>query len=144
MFRVMKAAFAVAALAAVLSPAAAMADDQPRNVSCSVNVTYTINSGAPVVFQRNFDVLAGGEYYENFGSSFRFRDFLANTRVDDKGHMVVHMDYYNDVTVFDTINTVADLTMYDENGTTISGQQNTWSRAGYRVNYELSCAKMKD
>ena len=144
MFRVLKALFAVAALAAVLSPATALADDQPRNVSCSVNVTYTINSGVPVVYQKDFDVLAGQVFFHDFGTSFRFRDFTATTSLDDKGRTVVRMDYYNDVTVFDTINTIANLTMYDENGTTISGTQNTWSRAGYRVNYELTCAKKKD
>lgn len=141
MFRMKNALVAATALAAVLSPVAALADDQPRDVTCSVNVTYQINSNAPVVYAKDFEVPAGGRFFDDFGSAFRFRDFTATTSVDEKGRMVVRMDYYNDVTVFDTINTIASMTMYDENGTTISGQNNTWSRAGYRVNYTLNCAK---
>lgn len=141
MFRMKNALVAATALAALLSPVAALADDQPRDVTCSVNVTYQINSNAPVVYAKDFEVPAGGRFFDDFGSAFRFRDFTATTSVDEKGRMVVRMDYYNDVTVFDTINTIASMTMYDENGTTISGQNNTWSRAGYRVNYTLNCAK---
>ena len=141
MFRMMKALVAATALAAVLSPAAALADDQPRDVTCSVNVTYQINSNTPVVYAKDFEVPAGGRFFDDFGNSFRFRDFTATTSVDEKGRMVVRMDYYNDVTVFDTVNTIASLTMYDENGTTITGQNTVWSRAGYKVDYTLSCAK---
>lgn len=141
MFRVMKSLVAAAALAATLSPAAALADDQPRDVTCSVDVTYQINSGTPVSYQKDFEVPAGGRFFDDFGSAFRFRDFTATTSVDEKGRMVVKMDYYNDVTVFDTVDTIASLTMYDENGTTITGQNTVWSRAAYKVNYTLSCAK---
>ena len=144
MFRSMKALFALTVLAATLSPALAAAEDQPRDVNCTVNVSHKVNNGTPQVYNKDFSLPAGTTFFDDFGTSFRFKEFSASSRLDADGKTVVDVNYYNDVTVFESVDFNGSLTMYDDNGTQGNGNQSFFSsriNASHRTDWVIFCAR---
>ena len=145
MFRAMKAFFTLTVLAAVLTPAAAMAADRPRDVACTITVSHSINNGVPQVYTRDFPILDSTPYFDDFGSSFRIREFNASVRLDADGKTVVDFNYYNEVTVFEAVEFDSTLTLSNENGTQTSGRQAFYSSrlgAAHRTDWTMSCNRM--
>ncbi len=146
MFRSMKTLFAVATLAVALAPAVAGATDAPRNVTCSVNVSYAVNNGTPQVYQKDFLVEAGTTFHDEFGTIIRFKEFNASTSVDADGKTVVSFDYYSDVNAFDAVEFSSSLTLTDEKGTQVAGRNAFYTShsgfsASHRTDYVLFCTR---
>lgn len=147
MFRAMKVIFTLTVLAATLTPAAALAADRPRNVACTINVSHSINNGVPQVYTKDFPLIDSTPYLDDFGSSFRFREFSASVRLDAAGKTVVDFSYYNEVTVFEAVEFDSSLTLYNENGTQTNGRQAFYSSrlgASHRTDWTMSCERMSN
>lgn len=145
MFRMMKALFTLAVLAATLAPAAAIAADRPRDVACTINVSHTINNGVPQVYTRDFAIINSTPFHDDFGNVFRIREFNASVRLGADGKTIIDFDYYNDVTVFEGVAFNASLAMYDENGTQASGGQSFGSSrlaAQHNTDWTMSCSRI--
>ena len=146
MSRAMKALLVLIAAASGVGQTSVQAAG-PRDVSCSVSVDYTLNGGLPQSYKKDFVVLAGGFFYDDFGTFVRFREFYAFTS-EEAGNTVVSIDYYNDVGVFDAVDFRTSLTLHEENGETISGSQSFYTSrpfsAAHRTHYTLTCSRLKN
>jgi hypothetical protein len=110
---------------------------QNNSVSCSV----VVDGSEP--YQANFTVQPGVEFFDDFGNNIRFKDFTATTQTAN-GTTTVTIDYFADVSVFNSIEFGATLTL----PTSGRGSASTNGRTGFSsssgngtASYTLTCRR---
>ncbi|MGE0441366.1 MAG: hypothetical protein AB7L66_16670 [Gemmatimonadales bacterium] len=124
----------------------------PRNaMSCSVTVDFVWTDQAGAVlssqtYQRDFSVAPDAAFFEDFSTATRQRDFRAS--VAEVGQdAVVTFSYFNDVSVLNSVDFTADLSMAKGVGTgSTTGRSGfhttaTGASGHHRTSYSLTCTR---
>lgn len=88
-------------LAGMIGTGAAQAAEI-RPVMCSVTIDYLRNDLLRSSYKKDFVVLPGDSFFDDFSTAVRFGDFTATTRLEG-ADTVVDISYYNETSVFDTV-----------------------------------------
>jgi hypothetical protein len=138
------------ALGAVVVGTAHAAEIRP--VTCSVTIDYLRNDLLRSSYKRDFVVMPGETYFDDFSTAVRFGDFTATTRLEGND-TVVDVRYYNEVTVLDTVqlNTKVQLLNGNPNASTgehiftspIPTSTGAFQYIEHTTRYSLSCQRLK-
>lgn len=122
-------------------------------VFCSAEVIYvhSDNSGNLLnqeTYQKDFLVVEGVAFMDDFSTATRFKTFAAGV-AKDGGNVVVSIDYFNDVGVFHSVGFNTTMTMHTKlestsgsNAFYTSNLVQPGSVAGnHKANYTLTCRK---
>lgn len=139
----------LAALAAVGLAAPIVANAaEARPVSCAVTVDYLLNNVVRAHYQKDFVVMPGVPYEDDFSTFTRFRFFDASTRLEND-KTVVYIGYYNDVGVFEAVDLRTKLVIHDDKPDDVtSGRHMYFTELGvagdHTTDYTLACHRLKD
>lgn len=85
-----------------------------RPVMCSVTIDYLRNDVLRASYTKDFVVLPGDSFFDDFSTAIRFGDFTATTRLVG-ADTVVDISYYNETSVFDTVQLKTQTTLRNGN-----------------------------
>jgi hypothetical protein len=136
MFNLIKLSAVSIMVASLVGPISAYAS-QNNGASCSV----IVDGSEP--YQANFTVQPGVEFFDDFGNNVRFKDFTATTQTV-KGITTVTIDYFADVSPFDSIEFGTTLTLPAGRGSaSTNGRARFSSSSGSGfANYSLTCRRV--
>ncbi len=134
-----------AAQGLLLSHAREAAAGDDNGVACVLDIVVSNISQTGVivsqeVYQRQFLLQEGGFYFDDFSTRTRFKFFSASlTKLD--GDSTVSINWFADVTVFNSVDFNTSVTLSDGQKRGESAGDNTvyTSNGGTRTNFSLSC-----
>lgn len=121
-----------------------------RSVSCSVDVNYLLNDVVRAPYHKDFVVIPGETFEDDFSTFTRFKIFDASTRLEaDNKTTTVSISYYNDVGVFEAVDFNTELKLRNDKAPeSTSGTSTYWSSLGvagsHTTSYVLTCQILKD
>jgi len=124
-----------------------------RPVSCSVTIEYLRNDLLRSQFIRDFVVMPGDTFFEDFSTAVRFGDFTASTRLEGND-TVVDISYYNETSVFDTVQFKTQASLRGGNEPGVSKGEHIFTTPAptstgvinyveHTTRYSLSCQRLK-
>lgn len=123
-----------------------------RPVTCSVTIEYLRNDLLRSSYKRDFVVMPGETYFDDFSTAVRFGDFTATTRLEGND-TVVDVRYYNETTVFDTVQLNTKVALLNGNPNSSTGEHIFTTPAPtstgvinyveHTTRYSLSCQRLK-
>jgi len=115
------------------------------SVSCSVSVDYLINSVVAESYRKDFVVQPGAGFSDDFSTSTRQKLFRASV-AREGGNLAVAIEYFSDVSVFDSVDFNTRFTMHLGRGIQTTAGSHTFSssQAGgnHTTNYVLACSRL--
>jgi len=139
--------FLAAITAASLSAQTAVNPAKELSVSCSVSVDYQVNNAPVETYAKDFVVQPGTGFTDDFSTNLRAKFFNASV-AKEGGNIVVSIDYFSDVSVFDSISFNTRLTMHGGRGIETTSGGNTFSSSqaaqpgNHTTSYTLSCKRV--
>lgn len=139
MLKTIKPFLATAVAAIFITPIQASAD-QVQNVFCSIVVDVLKPGGATESYQNNFYLQPGSDFFDDFSTATRIKEFSASLGFN-AGKTNVTINYFNDVGVFDSIEfgTTYTLPRNREPGTVTGRSAAYTSNGNFIADYSLSC-----
>jgi len=145
-----RTSFAACLTAAALAASSGAGAAENTAVACSVAVDY-LHDGSPVEqYRKDFVVLQGAPFVDDFSTTLRSKEFTA-TVVKEAGNLVVSIDHFSDVGVFVAIGFNTSLTLRGGGGLeSTSGSHSTYVSSGvspmivggnHTTNYSLNCRR---
>jgi NAD(P)-dependent dehydrogenase (short-subunit alcohol dehydrogenase family) len=138
--------FIASITAASLSAQTAANPAKGLSVSCSVSVDYQVNNAPVEAYTKDFIVQPGAAFEDDFSTNLRAKFFNASV-AKEGGNIVVSIDYFSDVSVFDSISFNTRLTMHGGRGIETTSGGNTFSSSqaaqpgNHTTNYTLTCKR---
>lgn len=124
---------------------AAAGDDNGVTCVLDIVVSNISQSGVIVsqeVYQRQFFLPEGGFYFDDFSTRTRFKFFSASLTKND-GESTVSINWFADVTVFNSVDFNTAVTLADGQKQGVSVGDNTvyTSSGGTRTSFSLTCVE---
>lgn len=141
--KISKAIFSAALSAVAFMSAQVQAADDPK-VACSVTINYSLNNVVTEPYQKEFVIRPSTPFLDDFSTPIRQKTFSANVS-RALGNLVVSIDYFNDVGVFNAIGFNTQLTI--RSGVESTSGTHTFSTSqgspsgNHSTNYSLVCAR---
>ena len=132
-------------LATLAAPMAVNAAN-PATVACSVAVDYTLNGVVLEPYRKAFNLQLGVGFSDDFSTPTRMKTFTA-TVAREAGHLVVAIDYFNDVGVFNSVGFNTRLSLHDGKGIETTAGSHTFSTSlgvtgNHTTNHTLTCRRL--
>jgi hypothetical protein len=115
-------------------------------VSCSIAVATTgANKGGS--YNKDFMLSSGVTFVEDFKDPINPFDFFTATLAPEAGNLVVSIDYFRDVSTYDSVGLSTRLTVHGGRDIETTSGSNEFSSSfggfrDYRTNYTLSCRRL--
>jgi hypothetical protein len=131
--------------ATIAVPTFANAAKEAAKVSCGIAITTT-GAARGGSYNKDFVLSSGVGFVEDFKDPIHFDSFTA-ALATEAGNLVVSIDYFRDVSTFDSVGLTTRLTIHNGRGIeTTSGTNEFSSSLGgfrdYRTNYTLTCRRL--
>lgn len=147
MSNIKKIALAAVSALTLLAPLASSAA-QNDPVACSVTVTYSLNGVVRESYQKDFVVDTATPFSDDFSTFTRFKFFDATT-TKAQGTSTVNIAYFSDVSVFNSVDFSAKLSLREDRSETTEGESTFYTSvvnsgsAAHKTAYVLTCKRAK-
>lgn len=135
---------AAALLSIAFLPSAGAESLAGATYSCSVDISYVSTSGITETYRRDFVVSVGETFDDDFSTPTRQHVFSATATQQGSG-VVIGIDYFSDVSVFDAVDLATALAMKGNQAKEdLAGRHRFFSSlsGNYTITYSLSCRKL--
>jgi hypothetical protein len=130
--------------AALCLPTLANADKETVKVACSIAIT-TSGAARGGSYNKDFVLSPGAGFIEDFKDPIHFDSFDASL-AREAGNLVASINYFRDVTVFDSVGLTARLTVANGRGIHSTSGTNEFSTSlgtsrSFQTSYTLTCRR---